>query len=83
MSGGVVRESSPDGVLYGFYDLPGMYHARACGFSFADGHSEIKKWLDSRTTPPLIADGQVSDSFSSPRNPDVAWLQDRATRAAK
>src|SRR5262249_5299615 len=22
----------------GFYDLPGMYHNRACGFSFADGH---------------------------------------------
>src|SRR5262245_9051980 len=24
-------------------DLPGMYHNRAAGFSFADGHSEVKK----------------------------------------
>ena len=25
-------------------DYPGTYHNRACGFSFADGHSEIHKW---------------------------------------
>jgi len=26
--------------------LPASYHNGACGFTFADGHSEIKKWLD-------------------------------------
>ena len=26
-----------------FYDLPGSYHNRGGGFSFADGHAEIKK----------------------------------------
>ncbi len=26
------------------YDYPGVQHNSACGFSFADGHSEIKKW---------------------------------------
>lgn len=25
-------------------DIPANYHNGACGFSFADGHSEIKKW---------------------------------------
>jgi len=25
-------------------DVPGSYHNGACGFSFADGHAEIKKW---------------------------------------
>ena len=34
-------------------DMPAAYHNGACGFSFADGHSEIKKWLDPRTVPPL------------------------------
>jgi len=34
-------------------DMPGMYHNLAAGFAFADGHSEIHKWLDHRTTPPL------------------------------
>ena len=28
-------------------DLPGNYHNGACGFAFADGHSEIHKWSSS------------------------------------
>jgi hypothetical protein len=65
---------------YGFYDLPGFYHHFACGFSFADGHSEMKRWIDGRTTPPLVQGGLTDDTFESPGNPDVAWLQDKATR---
>jgi prepilin-type N-terminal cleavage/methylation domain-containing protein/prepilin-type processing-associated H-X9-DG protein len=34
-------------------DWPASYHAGACGFSFADGHSEIHKWQDSRTLAPV------------------------------
>jgi prepilin-type N-terminal cleavage/methylation domain-containing protein len=64
----------------GFYDLPGFYHCGAGGFSFADGHSEIKKWKDPRTTPPLVVNGQVNDGFASPRNKDIIWLQERSTR---
>ena len=30
-------------------DWPGTYHNMACGFAFADGHSEIHKWNDPRT----------------------------------
>ncbi|MBP9900982.1 MAG: hypothetical protein V9H26_01505 [Verrucomicrobiota bacterium] len=30
-------------------DGPSTYHGGGCGFSFADGHSEIKKWKDGRT----------------------------------
>jgi prepilin-type N-terminal cleavage/methylation domain-containing protein len=65
---------------YGFFDLPGYYHHFACGFSFADGHSEIRRWRDSRTMPALVPNGFVNDVFSSPTNNDVAWLQERATR---
>jgi prepilin-type processing-associated H-X9-DG protein len=65
-------------------DLPAFYHNNGGGFSFADGHSEMKKWLDPRTTPPLV-DGAAGDpgaiaSMASPNNPDVAWLQDHSTR---
>lgn len=67
-------------ALYGFYDLPGFYHHLACGFSFADGHAEIRRWRDSRTMPPLVPGGFVNDQFSSPDNSDVAWLHDKATR---
>ena len=27
-----------------YVDLPGTMHNNACGYGFADGHSEIKKW---------------------------------------
>ena len=57
-------------------DLPAAYHNGAAGLSFADGHAEIKRWRDPRTTPPL--DPNLSP-FPSPDNPDVAWLQERAT----
>jgi prepilin-type N-terminal cleavage/methylation domain-containing protein len=63
-------------------DYPGMYHHFACGFSFADGHSELKRWRDNRTIPPLTAGANPLFSvFSqSPDNPDIAWLQDHSTR---
>ena len=65
---------------YGFYDLPGSYHNRANGFSFADGHAELRKWRDPRTMPPLVKDGLYPDRYSSPNNQDIAWLQEHATR---
>ncbi len=64
----------------GFYDLPGSYHHRAGGFSFVDGHAELKRWMDDRTMPPLMSSGLIPDQYSSPNNPDVAWLQQHATR---
>ena len=69
--------------LYGFYDLPGYYHHLACGFSFADGHSEIRRWRDSRTMPPIVSGAFVNDQFASPNNLDVAWLQERSTRPVR
>jgi len=71
----------PDQV--GFYDLPGSYHNRAGGLSYADGHSEIKRWRDDRTMPALQPDAEIPDQFRSPNNPDILWLQDRATRPKK
>jgi prepilin-type N-terminal cleavage/methylation domain-containing protein len=69
-----------NGSQYGFYDLPGFYHHFACGFSFADGHSEMRRWRDGRTFPPLVQDAEVNDYLNTPGNVDVAWLQERATR---
>jgi prepilin-type N-terminal cleavage/methylation domain-containing protein/prepilin-type processing-associated H-X9-DG protein len=34
-------------------DWPASSHDGACGFSFADGHSEIHKWRDRRTIAPV------------------------------
>ena len=71
--------SAPSPTEYAFsQDMPGIYHNLACGFSFADGHSEIKKWKDPRTYPPLYS--SIPDPYNTPRNQDVAWIQDRSTR---
>jgi prepilin-type processing-associated H-X9-DG protein len=61
-------------------DTPAAYHNNAGGFSFADGHSEIHKWLDQRTRPNLIKGQAVQNNISCPNNKDVYWLQDHATR---
>ena len=64
-------------------DLPGFYHHRACGFSFVDGHSEIHRWLDGRTMPPLDPqnyDPGKFDPLKVPYDKDVAWLQEHSTR---
>jgi prepilin-type N-terminal cleavage/methylation domain-containing protein/prepilin-type processing-associated H-X9-DG protein len=63
-------------------DLPGMYHNKAAGFSMADGHSEMRRWRDPRTTPPLVpgADPLAVSSTPAPGSVDVAWVQDHSTR---
>jgi prepilin-type N-terminal cleavage/methylation domain-containing protein/prepilin-type processing-associated H-X9-DG protein len=66
--------------MYGFWDLPGFYHNHGGNFAFCDGHSEIKRWLDPRTTPPIKPMVGYPDKYNSPNNVDIAWLQDHATR---
>ena len=69
--------NSPQSTQFN-WDWPGSYHNGAAGLSFGDGHAEIRRWLDARTTPPL---SQITSGPSpSPRNVDIIWLQERATR---
>ena len=60
-------------------DFPASYHNGAAGINFADGHSEIHKWRDSRTKPPIRYDGNLQLNVSSPNNLDMLWLSDRTT----
>jgi prepilin-type N-terminal cleavage/methylation domain-containing protein/prepilin-type processing-associated H-X9-DG protein len=62
-------------------DVPGSYHDRAGGISFCDGHVEMHKWLDGRTTPPMVAGGLGSSTIVSPYNADIAWVQNVSTRS--
>jgi prepilin-type N-terminal cleavage/methylation domain-containing protein/prepilin-type processing-associated H-X9-DG protein len=61
-------------------DYPASYHNRAAGFAFADGHSEIKKWMDPRTCPSLKKGQGISLNVGSPNNADVFWMMERTTR---
>jgi prepilin-type N-terminal cleavage/methylation domain-containing protein/prepilin-type processing-associated H-X9-DG protein len=61
-------------------DYPAAYHNRAGGFSFADGHSEIHRWQDPRTTPILQKGRSLPLNISSPNNPDMMWLMSKTSR---
>jgi prepilin-type processing-associated H-X9-DG protein len=67
-------------------DMPASYHNGAGGLSFVDGHAEIKRWVDPRTTPPLQMNSdwlENSGIIPSPNNRDIGWLQARATRQVR
>jgi len=59
-------------------DCPASYHNGACGFSFADGHSEIHKWKDKRTQPPVKRAGYAPAAQSN--NKDIEWLWSKSTQ---
>ncbi len=57
-------------------NCPANYHNGACGFSFADGHAETKKWRD----PDTLA-AHPPPNPMGPR--DVPWVQLRASAPKK
>jgi prepilin-type N-terminal cleavage/methylation domain-containing protein/prepilin-type processing-associated H-X9-DG protein len=69
----------PDITRTKIIDFPASYHSRAAAFSFADGHSEMHKWVDPRTTPPL-SKTDIRQNIPSANNKDVQWLQEHSTR---
>ena len=56
-------------------DYAASYHNKAGGLSFADGHSEIRKWRDSVLLSYPLRSG-ASDRTAN----DFAWLSERTTR---
>jgi len=62
-------------------DGPSTSHCGGCGFSFADGHSEIKKWRDPRTI--ALQTKYSVDAFPygvyQANNQDIVWVQQRTS----
>ncbi|MGZ8901788.1 MAG: type II secretion system protein [Limisphaerales bacterium] len=89
----VLLDEHPDGINAGGFanmmvespaqariiDFPASYHNGAAGLSFADGHAEIRKWLDSRTKPPVRYNNNLGLNVASPNNQDMIWLADRTS----
>jgi hypothetical protein len=59
-------------------DFPASYHAGGGGLSVADGHSEVHKWRDADTIPPIVSTGKAY-GVRDPNNVDMAWLMPRST----
>jgi hypothetical protein len=57
-------------------DFPGTYHNMACGFAFADGHSEIKRWQNATTK---VVNGNVQRRGIPAPYDDWLWMRDRTS----
>jgi prepilin-type N-terminal cleavage/methylation domain-containing protein len=88
----VFLDEHPDSINDGFFitnpssntkweDVPGSNHARSCGFSFADGHSEIHKWRVGTTVQPVLkSTASISATITvGTDKTDVTWMQQHAT----
>jgi prepilin-type N-terminal cleavage/methylation domain-containing protein/prepilin-type processing-associated H-X9-DG protein len=66
-------------------DCPASYHNRACGYSFADGHSEIKRWQGNSksTCKPVTkspgAANQLPATIANGGWPDLLWMAKNTT----
>jgi prepilin-type N-terminal cleavage/methylation domain-containing protein/prepilin-type processing-associated H-X9-DG protein len=70
----VVRRNGSEQLI----DVPGSYHNGACGFGFADGHAEIKKWNDPRIRVPVTRQ-VLGTRIQAPNSPDILWMQERTS----
>jgi len=84
----VFAEEHPNSINDGFFindpnqtnawtDLPASNHDKgAAGFGFADGHSEIHRWVDSSTRPPVKPSGSKPSVQLGRRDSgaDLAWV---------
>ena len=59
-------------------DLPASYHNGAAGFSFADGHSEIHKWLDASTRKPITF-SYGAQNIPANEQEDFTWVAQRTS----
>ena len=79
----VIMPTTARGVTSGMIvDYPASYHNGACGFSFADGHAEIHKWIGSAIKPPVKNDsGWLSRIDAGDSAKDIEWLASVTTVA--
>jgi prepilin-type N-terminal cleavage/methylation domain-containing protein/prepilin-type processing-associated H-X9-DG protein len=66
--------SRPTASTARWVDYPAGYHNNAAGLSFADGHSEIKKWVGLRYR------GTALPTLDARSRPDWEWLGKRASQ---
>ena len=72
-----------DGSDARIVDFPASFHGNAGGVGFADGHAEIRKWVDPRTRPPVKYNNSLLLNVASAGNKDMIWLAQRSSALSK
>jgi len=80
-------DEHPDSINDGYFvnndnagswqDIPASYHNGACGFSFADGHAEIKKWRSATSRYPVQYFYPAQKPFDAAGQNDFQWYRER------
>ena len=83
----LVLDEHPDSINDGFFinngdatawqDIVASYHNGACGFSFADGHSEIKRWTSRASKYPVKFVYPNTINFDAAGKNDFQWYRER------
>jgi prepilin-type N-terminal cleavage/methylation domain-containing protein/prepilin-type processing-associated H-X9-DG protein len=76
--GGFAVQMPASAAATRWVDVPTIAHNGACGFAFADGHSEIHKWARVGDIPKIKYQG-LTAIIQTPNNPDVLWLAKRTS----
>jgi prepilin-type processing-associated H-X9-DG protein len=62
-------------------DLPASYHNGAGSFCFADGHTELKRWVELTTLVPILQ--QQRNGFPAPASHDTRWLIEHSSAPSR
>ena len=62
---------------FSWVDLPSSLHDGGCSFGFADGHTEMKKWLDKTTLVPVRQ--MQYNGFPASGGRDTVWMIQRSS----
>jgi len=84
----VFLDEHPDSINDGYFlnkaeyhewvDLPASYHNGAATFSFADGHSQLRRWEHARTKRPPLPDAAGLPLYvPSHEDADFRWVVER------
>ena len=81
-------DEHPDSINDGFFDndptqtawadIPGSQHAGGCGFSFADGHAEMRMWLSRTSKFPVSYTYPDVPTFDPAGFRDFSWWRQRS-----
>ena len=68
-----------DMTLVNWIHFPSGLHRKRGVLAFGDGHTEVHRWLDSRTLPQLTSGFYIGHGTAAFGSPDLAWLAERTT----
>jgi prepilin-type N-terminal cleavage/methylation domain-containing protein/prepilin-type processing-associated H-X9-DG protein len=83
----LLLDEQPDSINDGYFvntptvhnwqDIPAAFHNGSCGFSFSDGHAEMRLWLSQTSRYPVQYFYPAQRPFDAAGQADFAWYLER------